>query len=214
MHFVGIDLGWKMDPPRERGTGVCIVDEHGCTELALVTTDEEILAAIPEGDCWVAVDAPLRVKNLTGTSGTEMTIKGMGIPVMPTSRRFMVRFGGCRGEVLAKELRARGFGFTRGGRWMVEAYPHGVAHVLLAGKVPRYKRGIREGMAKARKEVLEAVAAFEPSLQLPDLSHSSHDLVDAVLSVVCIYSHWLNSGQRTRVIGKGIYMVLPRGAIV
>jgi predicted RNase H-like nuclease len=214
MHFVGIDLGWKMDPPRERGTGVCIVDEHGCTELALVTTDEEILAAIPEGDCWVAVDAPLRVENLTGTSGIEMTIRGMGIPVMPTSRRFMERYGGCRGEALAAALRARGFGFAGGGRWMVEAYPHGVAHVLLAGKVPRYKRGAKGRMAKARKEVLGAVAAFEPSLQLPDLVHSSHDLIDAVLSVVCIYSHWLNSGQRTMVIGNGIHMVLPRGANV
>jgi predicted RNase H-like nuclease len=50
MKFVGIDLGWKTDPPKQKGTAVSVMDKDGNVLLAdLVTNDDPILEYLKGG---------------------------------------------------------------------------------------------------------------------------------------------------------------------
>ena len=61
MHFVGVDLAWGERKP----TGLAVLDDEGrLVHVSTARTDEEIVAALApyvEGDCLVAIDAPLIV---------------------------------------------------------------------------------------------------------------------------------------------------------
>ena len=66
MHFVGVDLAWGERKP----TGLAVLDDGGrLVHVSAAGSDEEIRAALApyvEGDCLVAIDAPLIVRNATG----------------------------------------------------------------------------------------------------------------------------------------------------
>lgn len=73
-HFVGIDLAWG----ERRPTGLAVVDADGrLVEVSAVRTDDEIAATLApyvEGDCVVAIDAPLIVRNETGNRPAEKAL--------------------------------------------------------------------------------------------------------------------------------------------
>ncbi len=216
MRFVGVDLGWKTDPPREKGTGICQVDELGRVEkVGTVTTDDEILLIVEEaGEVWVGVDASLTVHNETGLRPCERRLRDMGIKVLPTSRTFLERrFGGCRGGSLVQRSLENGFtlmeGEMLGGRPLFEVFPHGTLHVMGGGRRPNYKKGSDEQKAEGRRQVIELVRGWEPSIEVPHILHESgmsakemEDILDAWVCVACIYSHWLNGGRTTQLIGE------------
>ena len=66
MRYVGVDLAWGTRRP----TGLAVLDTQGrLLHLSTMRTDEEILGALApyvDGDCLVALDAPLIVTNPTG----------------------------------------------------------------------------------------------------------------------------------------------------
>ena len=74
MHFVGVDLAWG----QRRPTGVAVLDKSGSLVNIAVALDdpsvESALGPYVEGDCMVAVDAPLIVTNPTGQRQCEAAL--------------------------------------------------------------------------------------------------------------------------------------------
>jgi predicted RNase H-like nuclease len=128
MFDIGVDLAWGDKAP----TGLAVVDADGrLRAVTQVRSDAEILAWLQPwsgGDCLVAIDAPLVVRNATGARECERLVG-----------RYFSRFnaschsantgnpafaGGTRGGRLAAML---GLGIdpaTVAARRAVEVYPH------------------------------------------------------------------------------------------
>ena len=74
MFHIGVDLAWGARRP----TGLAVIDDDGrLVHLSAVRTDEEILVALApyvEGECLVAIDAPLIVTNPTGNRPAEAAL--------------------------------------------------------------------------------------------------------------------------------------------
>jgi predicted nuclease with RNAse H fold len=231
VYFIGIDLGWKMNPPRERGTALCTLSSRGQVEkIELVTTDEEIINEVTsKNHIWVGIDAPLIIPDHNKLRKCEKTLFSRGVRLLPTNRLFFERkFGGCRGEILASKLLSHGFRFpdqlSSEDRILFEVYPYGLLYIITHGKVPSYKKG---GEYKRREHALRALhlaSQWEPSLEIPselkdeinrvprrDLTGVA-DKIDALLSALCVYSHWINRGRRTESIGDNDdgFIILPR----
>jgi predicted RNase H-like nuclease len=231
VHFIGIDLGWKMNPPRDKGTAICLLTSRGRVEkIELVTSDEEIIdKATEKNHTWLGIDAPLIIPDRSGLRECERTLFSKGIRLLPTNRVFFERkFGGCRGETIALKLLSQGFKFPDQSfdekMVLFEIYPYGLLHIVTNGNVPSYKRGDER---KRRKEALRALylaKRWEPSLEIPselkaeincaskrDLA-SVMDKIDALLGAVCVYSHWRNRGRRTESIGNNDdgFILLPK----
>lgn len=216
MRFVGVDLGWKMDPPRSGGTGICQLDRDGKVELAKVVTDDaEIVDIIDRaGDCWVGIDASLSVMNEYGLRPCERRLRDMGIRVLPTNINFLRdKFGGSRGEALVHQLSELGFKVADGKdhdtRSLFEVFPHGTLHLLSGGHRPDYKKGAGPSRSEARRVVIAMVQSWEPSIEVPDVLQEEgvkdkvlEDILDAWICVACTYSHWLNGGRTTLMVGE------------
>jgi predicted RNase H-like nuclease len=229
VNFIGIDLGWKMSPPREKGTGACLLSEEGVVEeLTFLTHDREIIDFVESNaPAWVGIDASLVVPEKVRLRRCEMALRDRGIKVLPTNRYFYQRtYGGCRGEVLAARLIQDGFGYFDHSRRcaLFEVYPHAALHILTEGKVPRYKRGRAQDRKMAMIDVLCIVREWEPSVTSieellceiegtgPEGMCGLADKLDSLVSVVSVYQHWLYSGKRTEVLGdydEG-FILLPR----
>ena len=112
-----MDLAWKVAPPKEQGTGHCIIDGHGrVTEIGLLTTDEEIIELATAEDSWIGIDASLKVPVDRTIRNCERELRSLGLRVLPTSRAFYQRhYGGCRGEALAQKLEELGLRVLRHG---------------------------------------------------------------------------------------------------
>ena len=74
MHFVGVDLAWGDRKP----TGLAVLDEDGhLLHASAAKSDDEIaeaLAPYVDGDCLVAIDAPLIVTNAKGNRPAEAAL--------------------------------------------------------------------------------------------------------------------------------------------
>jgi predicted RNase H-like nuclease len=222
LRFVGIDLAWKVAPPKEQGTGHCIIDGQGLvTEIGLLTTDEEIIELATAEDSWIGLDASLRVPTDGNIRFCERALRSRGLRALPTSRAFYQRhYGGCRGEVLAHKLADLDHAyFGTGPRSFFEVYPYSVARLLLPSP-QRYKKGPRDQRRKGSEALLRQLQEWEPSLQLPPAAIPSlvdgkgaADRMDALMAAVSLYRHRLYAGNRSLVVGEHDdgYILLPRG---
>ena len=74
MHFVGLDLAWG----EKNSTGVAAVDSDGrLLHVGAAQDDASIEAAVSpyvSNDCLVAIDAPLIVRNPTGSRPCETAL--------------------------------------------------------------------------------------------------------------------------------------------
>ena len=74
MHFVGLDLAWG----EKNNTGVAVVDSDGRLLYVGAAHDDESIEAAVEpyvsNDCLVAIDAPLIVRNPTGSRPCEAAL--------------------------------------------------------------------------------------------------------------------------------------------
>ncbi|MEM2944213.1 MAG: DUF429 domain-containing protein [Methanomassiliicoccales archaeon] len=219
MKFIGIDLGWKMNPPRTNGTAVCMMNLNGEVEdIELLTTDEDILERlILNEDAWVGIDAPLMMPDEGRLRKCERILFSRGIRLLPTNRQFSIkRFGGCRGERLVAKLNLLGFELRNchhpKGKAIFEVYPYGILYAITNGNVPRYKKGRKEVRRKGILEVLDGIISWEHSIRIPKgLKESilsdqnlaaAGDMIDALLCAVCVYSHWIYIGMRTECLGE------------
>ncbi len=172
VRFVGVDLAWKCVDPRPSSTAVCIMDEDNGVTTELVTSDEEILAAIGgEGDCMVGIDASLTVPNRTGMRSTERLVRGMGIPILPTSKTYLLEmFGGSRGERLVDALYRKGFALAgpndRYGRLIYEVFPRASVRCMMGGPLS-YKHGRLAEKGQGCLYLFKAMKVQNPQLRFP-----------------------------------------------
>lgn len=166
MHYVGIDLAWG----ERRPTGVAVLDANG-TLLAIsaVRTDEEIEAALAsyvEGECLVAIDAPLIVRNATGNRPAEKALNrdfarfDAGAHPSNTSKpEFASQPRGARvASLLGLDINP----WSRRPRRGIEVYPHPATVALFRlGRTLKYKDKPGRDLEHLRAELLVLMRLVE-----------------------------------------------------
>lgn len=177
MHFVGVDLAWGDRKP----TGLAVLDEDGqLLMVAAANSDDEIVEALApyvDGDCLVAIDAPLIVTNATGNRPAEAALNrdfarfdagahpsNTGKPefsVQPRGARIAARLGLDMNPRSGRARRA------------IEVYPHPATVALFRlGRTLKYKNKPGRDFEELRSELLalvglvEGLALAEPALSV------------------------------------------------
>ena len=144
MYFVGVDLAWGIRQP----TGLAAMDADGrLVHVSAVRTDEEIVAALApyvEGDCLVAIDAPLIVTNPTGNRPAEAALNRDFAPfdagAHPANTGKPEFRDGTRGAGLCAEWGLDLNPRSRRRRRALEVYPHPATIALFGlGRILKYK---------------------------------------------------------------------------
>jgi predicted RNase H-like nuclease/ppGpp synthetase/RelA/SpoT-type nucleotidyltranferase len=214
VHFVGVDLAWGENKP----TGLAVLDGDGVlVHVCAVRTDEQIaeeLAPYTSGDCLVAIDAPLIVRNATGNRPAEAQLNrdfarfDAGAHPANTSKPELA--GTPRGARVSAALGLDLNPKSRRRRRAIEVYPHPATVALFRlGRTLKYKNKPGRDVATLRSELLvligllEGLAAAEPRLVVdapgsrwPALrtavegatrKHELRTVEDQVDAVVCAY---------------------------
>ena len=153
--FIGIDLAWKTSNP---SGGAVIRDGRLIAHTGTLGSNGEIVAFIAEhlpqeGGAVVAVDAPLRVLNQTGSRPCDAALSAQWrrfhAVSLPANRTRLAEEGVVRGEALVAALVER-LRFAEAAtvprrtraRLVCEVFPH-PAHIALFGLecILKYKRG-------------------------------------------------------------------------
>ncbi|HWJ08757.1 MAG TPA: DUF429 domain-containing protein [Nocardioides sp.] len=177
MHYVGVDLAWG----ERRPTGLAVLDAEGRLLLvAAVRTDEEIEAALASyvaGECLVAIDAPLIVKNATGNRPAEQALNSDfarfhagAHPANTGKPEFSPQPRGARlASQLGLDINPRSGRARRG----IEVYPHPATVALFRlGRTLKYKDKSGRDLEQLRAELLvlislvEGLANAEPALHV------------------------------------------------
>ncbi len=174
---IGVDLAWGVKKP----TGLAVLDDDGTlVHVSAVRTDEEILAVLgpyAEGDCLVAMDAPLIVRNATGNRPGEAELNrdfarfdagahpsNTGKPEFADTPR-----GARVASALGLDMNPR----SGRSRRALEVYPHPATVALFRlGRTLKYKQkpgrdleGLR-GELLVLMDLLDGLADASPALHL------------------------------------------------
>ncbi|HET7534321.1 MAG TPA: DUF429 domain-containing protein [Nocardioidaceae bacterium] len=166
MHFVGVDLAWG----QERPSGLAVLDAAGqLLHVSSQGSDEAIAAALSpyvEGECLVAIDAPLVVRNATGNRPCEAALNrdfaGFDAGAHPsnTSRRELatVPRGARLADALGLDMDPR----SASRRRAIEVYPHPATIALFRlGRTLKYKHKAGRPLSQLRSELLRLVRLLE-----------------------------------------------------
>lgn len=169
MHYVGIDLAWGERQP----TGLAVLDADGrLAHVSAVRTDEEVtaaLAAYVAGDCLVAIDAPLVVKNATGSRPAEKALskdfRRFDAGTHPSNTGKPEFAAGSRGARVAKALGLDIDPRSGRSRRAIEVYPHAASIVLFGlDKILRYKNKPGRDLELLRAELLVLMGHVEATV--------------------------------------------------
>lgn len=165
MLFIGIDLAWGALNPTG---GAILRDQQLVAATGTLTDDDAILGFItahlePAEGAIVAIDAPLRVPNLTGARRCDQELsaewRSYEAGALPANRRLLAVDGVVRGEALVARLAATaGFQETAPiphqttGRFVAEVFPH-PAHVALFGLDKTLKYKARSNRTLAERQI-------------------------------------------------------------
>ncbi len=162
MYFIGLDLAWG----EKNQTGIAVIDADGrLLHLGDAQDDESIasaLAPFTSGDCLVAIDAPLIVRNATGHRPCDAALtrdfRGFDAGARPAYTD-KPEFKDPRGARIATMLGLDMDPASTAGRRAIEVYPH-PATVVLFGlkKILKYKRG---DFAERQRALLELMTLIE-----------------------------------------------------
>ncbi len=238
--YIGLDLAWS---PRNL-SGAAVIQSRSLAQggqlldVALLDTNDAILryvqryvqSAQPLGSqVWIAVDAPLRVPNLTGRRQAEAQIsqafRVYHAGAHPANRHLLMRDGVVRGEALVAGLQALGIPyktqFEPGSHAVVEVFPHPAMVTLFElSKVLPYKAkpkrdwATRLGAWRQYQRHLAALKTADPALTDVDgllaqdvealkgkKLKNYEDQMDAVMcAYIALYAHRWGS-ERCRVFG-------------
>jgi predicted RNase H-like nuclease/ppGpp synthetase/RelA/SpoT-type nucleotidyltranferase len=175
VYFVGVDLAWGGNKP----TGLAVLDDGGAlVHVSAVRSDEQIveeLAPYTSGDCLVAIDAPLIVRNATGNRPAEAELNrdfarfDAGAHPSNTSKPELA--GTTRGAHLSALLKLDMHPASRRRRRAIEVYPHPATVALFRlGRTLKYKNKPGRDVTTLRSELLaligliEGLAVAEPRL--------------------------------------------------
>jgi predicted RNase H-like nuclease len=145
MHFVGLDLAWG----EKNQTGVAAIDADGrLLHVGAAQDDAAIIAALApftSGDCLVAIDAPLIVKNPTGHRPAEMAFNRDFHRFDAGARPAFADKPELRNPRAARLAAALDLDMdpaSGSSRRAIEVYPHPATVVLFGlDKILKYKRG-------------------------------------------------------------------------
>jgi predicted RNase H-like nuclease len=185
MRCIGIDLAWS---PRNSSGGFALEIEDGTArELGWredLGSDDEVVAFIAataaQGAALVAIDAPIAVPNESGARPCDRAITRVfgrfQAGAHPASRQTLGRYGGLRGERLARRIE-RELEFAHDPyvarraavRQLMEVYPHpGMVALFGLERTLKYKRGAaaqrRVELGRLQEHLL-ALADGMPALQ-------------------------------------------------
>lgn len=180
--FIGIDLAWKASNP---SGGAVIREGRLIAQTGALGSNGEIVAFIAEhlsqkGGAVVAVDAPLRVPNETGSRPCDVALSAewrrFHAGALPANRARLAEEGIVRGEALVASLVQR-LRFAEAAtiprrsqaRLVCEVFPH-PAHVSLFGLegILKYKRGRvaeRRGEMARYQQLLRGLRSASPPLK-------------------------------------------------
>jgi predicted RNase H-like nuclease/ppGpp synthetase/RelA/SpoT-type nucleotidyltranferase len=192
VHYIGVDLAWG----ERRPTGLAVLDEDGrLLHVSTVRTDEEIeeaLASYAEGDCLVAIDAPLIVRNATGNRPAEAALNrdfarfDAGAHPSNTGKPEF-RDGSTRGGRLCSRLGLDLNPRSGRARRAIEVYPHPATIALFRlGRTLKYKQKPGRTLDELRSELdvltglIEGLSAADPPLDVAGSAWT--DLVKAIES--------------------------------
>lgn len=230
--LVGIDLAWSEANP---SAAVALRWNGQCGQTFLWSDAlgqnweivEFVERAAGAGPALVAIDAPLRVPNETGTRPCDRELSRVyrraHAQAYPANRR---RLGPIvRGEALAEELRAKDFTLSpqveaqRPTRQVVEVFPHpamvelfGLLHILRYKARPGRSLQFRWKELRRYRELLEGLKEAEPAMDASSILSTANpenlrgrtlkaleDLLDALF---CAYIalhlwYWGQEGYRS-----------------
>jgi predicted RNase H-like nuclease/ppGpp synthetase/RelA/SpoT-type nucleotidyltranferase len=174
---IGVDLAWGVRRP----TGLAAVDESGrLVHVSAVRTDEEIVAALApyvDGECLVAIDAPLIVTNPTGNRPAEAALNldfakfdAGAHPANTGKPEFCdVPRGAGLCQALGLDMNPR----SGRRRRAIEVYPHPATVALFdLGRTLKYKNKPGRDLESLRADLLSlmdllgGLATAEPPLHL------------------------------------------------
>ncbi|MFC7505467.1 DUF429 domain-containing protein [Nocardioides sp. GCM10030258] len=177
MHFVGVDLAWGDRKP----TGLAVLDADGqLVSVATVTSDDEIVEAqapYVDGDCLVAIDAPLIVVNKTGNRPAEAELNTdfarFDAGAHPSNTGKPEFSGQPRGARIAGRLGLDMNPRSGRARRAIEVYPHPATVALFRlGRTLKYKNKPGRDFEQLRAELLvllglvEGLVAADPPLKV------------------------------------------------
>jgi len=235
MHFVGLDLAWG----EKSSTGVAVVDSDGrLLHIGAAQDDAGIEAAVEpyvSSDCIVAVDAPLIVRNPTGSRPCETALNRdfhrFEAGAHPANTENPA-FKNPRGARMATALTLDMNPASGSPRRAIEVYPHPATVVLFRlAKTLKYKKGAfeaRQGELLRLMTLIEGLDGATPRLRVnhnmswvelrkrvaaatrPGQLDRDEDPVDAV---VCAYValYWYHRPEDVTVYGDFAtgYIVTP-----
>ena len=172
MHFVGVDLAWGERKP----TGLAVLDDDGhlvhVSAATPTTRSSTALAPYVEGDCLVAIDAPLIVTNATGNRPAEAALNkdfarfdagahpsNTGKPEFrdqPRGARIAARLGLDMNPRSGRSRRA------------IEVYPHPATVALFRlGRTLKYKNKPGRDLEQLRAELIVLLGLLEGLADAP-----------------------------------------------
>ncbi|WP_182376451.1 DUF429 domain-containing protein [Nocardioides sp. WS12] len=166
MHFVGVDLAWGDRKP----TGLAVLDADGqLVSVATVTSDDEIVEALSsyvDGDCLVAIDAPLIVVNKTGNRPAEAELNKdfarFDAGAHPSNTGKPEFSSQPRGARIAGRLGLDMNPRSGRARRAIEVYPHPATVALFRlGRTLKYKNKPGRDFEQLRAELLVLVGLVE-----------------------------------------------------
>ncbi len=231
MNFIGIDLSWRVSPPKpERTAGVVLNEKCELIAGEMLTSDEDIVEFIKrysKEECIVGIDAPLIVPLKVKQRKCERMLLSCRIAVFPGNRKwFNKAFGGVRGELLVEELKRLNIplkdslGPMERTNALFEVYPYSSWRVFLGGKVPKYKNTGRrrkvDGLTTLKKKLLDEAPSIRSKLEVEkehilnaDITKLSGktldqlgDTVDALIGAYTVFAYWHYGGEECVVLGN------------
>ncbi len=166
MHYIGVDLAWGTTNP----TGLAVLDaEARLLHVSTVQSDDDIVQALEPftgGDCLVAIDAPLVVRNATGSRPAERELnrdfRRFEAGAHPSNTGKAEFANGTRGGRLVKRLGLDMDPRSGRARRALEVYPHPATVVLFhLNRTLKYKQKQGRDLELLRSELLKLMAHVE-----------------------------------------------------
>ncbi|WP_244930625.1 DUF429 domain-containing protein [Nocardioides sp. W7] len=213
MHYVGLDLAWGP----KGSTGVAVIDPDArLLHVSTRRSDEEIDAALApylDERCLVAIDAPLIVRNPTGSRPAEKALskdfRRFEAATHPSNTGKPEFADGGRAWHLAKRHGLDVNPRSGRARRAIEVYPHPATIVLFGlGRTLKYKHKQGRDLELLRSELLELMrhvesvvtveetwAALRRQVEQATRKSELRVVEDQVDAVVCAYvglfsDHW------------------------